>query len=97
MNPLSLSVSIYLTVVFGDRLRQISWHTAKPIFVLLYLLHMLWALSLIYEAYRGGFGLHECAGAASMLVLIRITRCNWSDGVPTSFLRDNSHLRQPDL
>ena len=97
MNLLALSVSIYLTVVFGDRLRQISWRTAKPIFVLLYLTHMLWALSLIYEAYRGGFGLHELAGAASMLVLIRITRGNWADGVPSSMLRGHSHLRQPDL
>ena len=97
MNPIALSVSIYLTVVFGDRLRQISWRTAKPIFVLLYLSHMLWALSLIYEVYRDAFSLHELAGALSMFVLIRITRCNWADGVPSSMLRDHSHLRQPDL
>ena len=97
MNPLALSMSIYLTVVFGDRLRQISCNTAKPVFVLLYLSHMLWALSLVYEVYRDAFGLHELAGAASMLVLIRITRGNWADGVPSSMLRGHSHLRQPDL
>ena len=39
MNHLALSVSIYLVFVFGDRLRQINWTTAKPIFVLLYLSH----------------------------------------------------------
>lgn len=97
MNPLALSLSIYLTAVFGDRLRQISWNIAKPVFVLLYLTHMLWALSLVYEVYRDAFGLHELAGAASMLVLIRITRANWADGVPLSMLNDRSYLRQPDL
>lgn len=97
MNPFAFSISIYLTVVFGDRLRQISWHTAKPLFVALYLSHMLWALSLLYEVYREAFGLQESAGALAMLILIRITRCNWADGVPASMLRDRSHLRQPDL
>ena len=97
MNAFALYVSICLVFVFGDRLRQINWTTAKPLFVAFYLSHMLWALSLIYEVYRDAFGLHEIAGAVSMIVLIRITRGNWADGVPVSFLRDRSHLRQPDL
>ena len=97
MNAFALYVSIYLTVVFGDRLRQINWFTAKPVFVLMYLTHMLWALSLIYDAYIGAFGLHEVSGAVAMLVLIHVTRPNWANGVPSSFLRANAHLKQPDL
>ena len=97
MRPLALGVALYLIAMFGDRLRQISWRSVKPVFALLYLTQMLWALSLAYQACWGEFGFHELTGAAAMVVLIRCTRPNWSHGVPFAFLRANAHLTQPDL
>ena len=97
MRPLALAFAVYLVAMFGDRLRQISWRTVKPIFALLYIAQMLWSLSLAYQACWGDFGFHEISGAVAMLALIRCTRPNWVRGVPFSFLRGNAHLTQPDL
>lgn len=92
-----LGVALYLVVMFGDRVRLINWRAVKPIFALLYLAQMLWALSLGYQACWGDIGFHQLAGAASMLAMVHVTRPNWAHGVPFAFLRSNAHLSQPDL
>lgn len=97
MRPMEVGVALYLVVCFGDRLRQISWWSVKPIFVTLYLSYMLWALSLLYDAVSGVFWLHQAAGSVAMMVLLQITRPNWSDGIPESFRVGQAHTRQPDL
>lgn len=97
MRAVELALAGYLVLCFGDRLRQIDWWTVKPMFVALYLSHMLWALSLLYDTSMGELRLHQAISLVAMLVLIRITRANWADGVPPSFRVGQEHARQPDL
>lgn len=97
MTAIAMAVSLGLLMVFGDRLRQITWGTTKPIFVALYLSHMLWALSLVYESWIETFDLHDVAGVVAMVIFILITRINWLNGPPLSFRRNPAHQPQPDL
>lgn len=97
MRPVEIGIATYLVLCFGDRLRQIDWWTVKPRFVALYLSHMLWALSLLYDTTAGELQLHQTIGLVAMLVLIRVTKVNWVNGVPNGFRVGQEHARQPDL
>lgn len=97
MKEIMGSVVICLILCFGDRLRQISWSTVKPIFVLFYLSHMIWSLSLLYEIFEGSIDLHQCAGLIAMTTLLVITKPNWSRGVPVAFQNNSVDQPRPDL
>lgn len=97
MKEVEIGIALFIALGFADRLRQISWWSVKPVFVALYLTHLVWALSLLYAAATGCFGAQEIAGTAAALVMLLVTRPNWAKGVPESFTNGNRHLRQPDL
>ena len=97
MTPLALACALLLFMSFADRLRQICWCSAQPRFVFLYLLNLLWSLSLIYDVMTGMFCLAQFVGIAAMAALLHATQPNWADGMPSSFRRGRRAATPPDL
>lgn len=78
-----LVVAAYLAVRLGDRLRLINWRTTKPLYVGLYLSHMLWALGVVHSIFDSGVHWPQVFGLSAMFCWLQVTRQHWpGDSVP---------------
>lgn len=82
MSFAALVIAIYLALRLGDRVRLINWHTVLPLYVVLYLSGMLWALGLIYSCLDGALQWQQYAGMATLFCLLEVTKHSWLNGVP---------------
>lgn len=82
MSLLALIAAIAACLLLGDRLRLINWKTTKPLYVALYVTHMLWALSIVWFIFETGVTWGQLCGLSAMFTWLAVTRHNWLDGVP---------------
>ena len=82
MNLIALAFAGYLALRFFDRLRLINWHTVRPLYVAMYVGHVLWVLGIIYDTFEVGMRPYQWAGLGAMFCWLEVTRHNWLDGVP---------------
>lgn len=85
MNALDLIALLgaaWAAVLVADRLRLINWHTTKPLYMALYVSHMLWALSIVWFIFEVGATWGQLCGLSAMFTWLAVTRKNWLDGVP---------------
>ena len=97
MTFLAIACAFYLLVRFYDRLRLISWTTAQPLYVALYLTHVLWALGIIYDAFDDGMQWHQWFGMCAQLLWLEVTKHGWLAGVPDAIKTQPADLGDPEL
>lgn len=99
MNALDLIALLgaaWAALLVADRLRLINWHTTKPLYVALYVTHMLWALGIVYSIFTQGVSWPQLCGLAAMFCWLAVTKHNWLDGVPEEATKPG-HLGVPEL
>lgn len=90
MNPFALATliaALTACLLLGDRLRRINWHTTKPVYMLLYLSHVLWALGIVYSVITNGAAWPHLAGLSAMFCWLAVTCDHWVDGVPEEIVK----------
>jgi hypothetical protein len=97
MNALIILAGLYLFMRLADRLRLINWHTTRPIFVALYLAHILWALGVVYTAFVGALEWHAWFGLLAQALWLEVTKHNWLGGMPDEIKSRPADLGDPEL
>jgi len=90
-------LAIYLALRFYDRLRLINWKTTRRLYVALYLAHIMWVLSILYDIFDGGMQWHQWFGMAAMVCWLEISKTSWLDGVPDAARSETGVLGPPEL
>jgi hypothetical protein len=82
LDYIALPVAGYLFVRFFDRLRRLSWRNNKPLYVSLYLSHVLWTIGILWDALHDGMQIHQWVGLVAMYCMLEITKRNWAGPAP---------------
>lgn len=97
LDLLCVVVAAYLALRVSDRLRLINWHTTKPLYMALYLSHMLWALGIIYSIFDSGVHWPQVFGLVAMFCWLEVTRRHWTAGVPDEAKTKPAALGHPEV
>lgn len=96
LDLLSVVVALYLCLRLADRLRLINWYTTKPLYVGLYVSHMVWALGIMYSVFHSGVLWHQVFGLTAMFFWLEVTRDYWVCGPPEEVTKP-AYLGEPEL
>ena len=87
LNLVVAAGAIYCGVRFWDRLRQINWRDTRPVYVGLYLGHMLWCLAVIWESAANDLNWSSAIGVVAMACWLEISKHNWQGGPPVAAVK----------
>jgi hypothetical protein len=92
INIAAAVLGIWVFSVCWDRLRQITWSTARPSFVAMYLLMAVWASGVALDALLDSVGTYQLAGIVGSLIWIVLTRNLWRSGIPPYASNNEQHV-----